>query len=38
MVCPDGRVNRSDQPLVGAVPVLAIVMVAVSPMFHGLTV
>src|SRR3982750_427230 len=37
MVCPAGSVKVSDQPLIAAVPVLAMVRSAVSPVFHALT-
>src|SRR3954468_16902870 len=34
MVCPAGRVNTNDQPLIAA-PLLVIVIFAVYPVFHG---
>jgi hypothetical protein len=37
MVCPDARENLSDQPLMGVVPVLVMVMLSVKPVFHALT-
>ena len=36
-VCPDGRVNPSDQPLMAAVPVFVTVRFSVSPVFQALT-
>jgi len=36
-VCPDGRVNPSDQPLMAAVPVFVTVRFSVSPAFQALT-
>src|SRR5688572_15324141 len=38
MACPLGRVKTRAHPLMVAEPVLAIVMFAVRPVFHGLTV
>src|SRR6185437_2299611 len=38
MLCPAGSVNARDQPLMVVVAVLVMVMVAVSPVFHALTV
>ena len=35
---PAGKVNESDQPLIGALPVLVMVIDDVSPVFHALTV
>ena len=37
MVCPDARLNFSDQPLMAALPVLVMVMLSVRPEFHALT-
>ena len=37
MVWPAGRVNVSDQPSTVVPPVFAIVMLAVSPLFHAFT-
>ena len=37
MVCPDARVNLSDQPLMAVLPVFLIVMLSVRPVFHGLS-
>src|SRR5690349_2245713 len=37
MVCPLGRVNTSDQPLIVVGPVLVIVMFSVRPVFHAPT-
>src|SRR3954447_20400089 len=38
MLCPAGSVNVSDQPLIGVLPVLAMVIDEVSPVFQALTV
>jgi hypothetical protein len=38
MTCPAGRVNTSDQPSIVALPLLVIVMEAVSPVFQALAV
>ena len=38
IVCPAGRVNVSDQPLMGDVPVFAMRMLAVRPVFQALVV
>jgi len=37
MVCPDARLNLSDQPLIADEPVLVMVMLSVKPVFHALT-
>src|SRR5919204_6231341 len=37
MLCPDGRVNASFQPLIALLPVLVMVICSVSPLFHALT-
>src|SRR5689334_10190985 len=37
MVCPVASVKASVQPVIAAVPVLVIVMLVVSPVFHALT-
>jgi hypothetical protein len=37
MVCPDARLNLSDQPLIADEPVLVMVMLSVRPVFHALT-
>src|SRR6266545_7939332 len=36
MVCPAGSVKASDHPLIAELLVLAMVMPAVRPVFHGL--
>src|ERR1044071_4609799 len=38
MLCPAGSVNARDHPLMVVVPALVMVMFAVSPVFHALTV
>ncbi len=37
IVCPLGSVNTSDQSLIVELPLLVMVMFAVSPVFHALT-
>src|SRR5690349_23441150 len=38
MVCPPGRVNTRDHPLIVPLPVLVMLMASVSPVFQALTV
>src|SRR5690349_5722143 len=38
MVCPPGRVKASDQPLIAAAPVFAMVRLSVRPVLHALVV